>query len=389
MDIFSLIRTKLKNIDYPLLITVLLLASFGLVMIYSSSSTLAYLNYDTTDYFFVKQLRWLLLGTFLLVIVIFIPYKLYSKLSPLFVLVSFVLLFMVLLPSIGVERNNSQRWLQLGPLLFQPSEIVKLSMLIYFASFFSKKQAIINHFTRGVLPPLLILVVVFLLLLRQPDFGSAALILFACGIIVLCSGVKWTHLVTLASTGLLGVVYFAYSSPYRLERLTSFRNPFSDSLGDGYQLINSYIAIGTGGISGNGLGAGIQKMGFLPEAHTDFIMAVISEELGVIGLLIVIGAYLFIMYRGVAIAKACENMFPKLLAIGITFQIMIQIVFNLGAVSGLLPITGIPLPLISYGGSSTLITMISLGVLLQISTQRNLKTSTSKLDGTYSFSTHY
>jgi cell division protein FtsW len=152
-------------------------------------------------------------------------------------------------------------------------------------------------------------------------------------------------------------------------------NPFEDPIGDGYQLVNSYIAIGTGGLTGNGLGASVQKLGFLPEAHTDFIMAVTLEELGLIGLLIVIGAYVFIMYRGIAIAKTCDEMFPKLLAIGITFQLMLQIVFNLGAVSGLLPITGVPLPLISYGGSSTLVTMISLGILLQIAAHANSKTA--------------
>ncbi|MBN6206829.1 putative lipid II flippase FtsW [Ralstonia pickettii] len=378
MDIFSIIQKKLKNIDFPLLVIILLLAGFGLMMIYSSSSTLSYLNYDTTDHFFIKQVQWLLLSIILLLITTFIPYQLYSKFSPLFVLTTIILLILVLLPGIGVERNNSQRWIQLGPLLFQPTELIKLFMLIYFASFYSKKQDIINQFNRGVLPPLLVLAIVFLLILRQPDLGSAALILFACGIIVLSSGVKSRHLLMLGSVGVLSVIYFALSSSYRLERLTSFVDPFRDPVGDGYQLINSYIAIGTGGITGNGLGGSIQKLGFLPEAHTDFIMAVVLEELGLIGLLFVIGAYIFIMFRGVAIAKACDNMFPKLLAIGITFQIMLQVIFNLGAVSGLLPITGIPLPLISYGGSSTIVTMISFGILLQISAQTNLQPKVSK-----------
>ncbi|MEF2290905.1 putative lipid II flippase FtsW [Virgibacillus dokdonensis] len=378
MDILLLIQKKLKNVDFPLLVIILLLAGFGLMMIYSSSSTLSYLNYDTTNHFFIKQLQWLLLSIILLLITIFIPYQLYSKFSPFFVLTTIILLVLVILPGIGVERNNSQRWIQLGPLLFQPTELIKLLMLIYFAFFYSKKQDIINQFNRGVLPPLLVLAIVFLLILRQPDLGSAALILFACGIIVLSSGVAWRHLLMLVSVGILSVIYFALSSPYRLERLTSFIDPFRDPVGDGYQLVNSYIAIGTGGITGNGLGRSIQKLGFLPEAHTDFIMAIVVEELGLMGLLFVIGAYIFIMFRGVAIAKACDNMFPKLLAMGITFQIMLQVIFNLGAVSGLLPITGIPLPLISYGGSSTIVTMTSFGILLQISAQANFKPKVSK-----------
>lgn len=376
MDIIPIMQNKIKNVDYPLLITILLLSGFGLIMIYSSSSTLAYLNYGTPSHFFIKQLQWLSLSTMFLVVTVFIPYQIYSKLSPILVLLSITLLILVLLPGLGVERNNSQRWIQLGSFLFQPSEFIKLFMLIYFASFYSKRQKNIKQFQRGVLPPLVILAIVFLLIVQQPDLGSAALILFACGIVVLCSGVNLRHFFILTSIGFLGVGYFAYSSPYRLERLTSYLNPFADPFGDGYQLINSYIAIGTGGLSGSGLGSGIQKLGFLPEAHTDFIMAATVEELGIIGLVIVIGAYVFIMFRGIAIAKACNNMFPKLLAIGITFQIMIQVVFNLGAVCGILPITGIPLPLISYGGSSALVTMISLGILLQISAQtNNIKTS--------------
>lgn len=366
-----MILQRIKNLDYPLLAAVLLLAAFGLMMIYSSSNTLAYLYYGAPNHFFIKQMQWLALGTFILIIAIFIPYRIYMKWSPLFVLASITLLVLVLLPGLGVERNNSQRWIQLGPFLFQPSEFIKLFMLIYFASFYSGKQSVINQFKRGVLPPLLILGVVFLLIMQQPDLGSAALILFACGIIVLCSGVKLRHIAALGSIGVLGVGYFAFSSPYRMERLTSFVNPFNDPDGDGYQLINGYIAIGTGGLSGNGLGGSVQKLGFLPEAHTDFIMAVTLEELGMIGVLVVFGAYVFIMFRGIAIAKAAGSLFAKFLAIGITFQLMIQVVFNLGAVSGLLPITGIPLPLISYGGSSVLVTMVSLGILLQISTSRN------------------
>lgn len=364
----SIILKRLKNLDYSLLVAILLLAGFGLMMIYSSSSTLAYLNYDSSQYFFVKQSQWLLLSLFFLVLTILIPYQLYNKLSPLLVLFSIVLLILVLIPAFGVERNYSQRWIQMGSFQFQPTEFIKLFMIIYFASFYSKKQRIINQFKHGVLPPLLILAIVFLLILQQPDLGSAALILSACGMIVICSGVKFRHLFMLGTVGVLGVGYFAYSSPYRLERLTSFRNPFQDPFGDGYQLVNSYLAIGTGGLKGNGLGGSIQKLGFLPEAHTDFIMAVTLEELGIVGLFIIIGTYIFIMLRGIQIAKGCQKMFPKLLAIGITFQIMTQVVINLGAVSGMLPITGIPLPLISYGGSSILITMISFGILLHIST---------------------
>ncbi len=364
----TFIRNKFRKIDYSLLISILLLAGFGVIMVYSASYPISYVHYGDANYFFSRQIQWLLIGLFFFSIAAILPYRLYGKLSPAFIFMSILLLIIILMPGIGVERNNSQRWIQLGGFVFQPTEPIKLFMIIYFAYFYSQKQAYINQFKKGVLPPLLILGVMFLLILKQPDLGSAALILFVCGIIVVCSGVRKIHLFILGSVGLIGVIYFAFTSAYRFERITSFLNPFENHLGSGYQLVNSYIAIGTGGIWGAGLGNSVQKLGYLPEAHTDFIMAIILEEIGVFGLIIVLGSYLFIMLRGIRIAKDCKDMFPKLLAIGITFQIMIQAIFNLGAVSGMLPITGITLPLVSYGGSSLLFTLISAGILVNIST---------------------
>ncbi|RKQ28550.1 putative lipid II flippase FtsW [Oceanobacillus halophilus] len=365
----SLIAKKIKQFDYTLLFVIVFLAVFGIMMVYSSSYTIAYVDYGIPNYFYRRQLQWLFIGLFFFVLAAFFPYRVYSKLSPLLVMASILLLILVLIPGIGSERNYSQRWIELGPLAFQPTEVIKLFMIIYFASFYAKRQQTISHFKDGVLPPMLILAIIFLLILKQPDLGSAASILFVCAIIVICSGVKMKHLFMLGCVGLVGLLFFAYSSPYRVERITSFVDPFADPFGDGYQLINGYIAIGTGGMWGTGLGNGVQKLGFLPEAHTDFIMAIIIEELGMIGLIIVICSYMFIMFRGVRIARGCKDMFAKLLAIGITFQIMTQVVINLGAVSGLLPITGITLPLISYGGSSLVITMVSLGILLNLSTR--------------------
>src|SRR5690625_3631657 len=201
----SMMLKRIGNLDYSLLIAILLLSGFGLIMVYSSSSTIAYLNYDTTDHFFIKQLQWLLIGVFLMFIFIFIPHQLYNKISPFLILMSLVLLILVLIPGIGVERNNSQRWIQVGSFLFQPAESIKLFMLIYFASFYSKKQQLISQFKNGVLPPLLILAIIFLLILQQPDLGTATLILVACGIIVSCSGVKFNHLLMLGSIGITGI----------------------------------------------------------------------------------------------------------------------------------------------------------------------------------------
>lgn len=361
---------KLKNMDYLLIFVFLFLTCFGIIMVYSASFPIGTIFYGDATFFFAKQLQWFAIGLVLFIIASIFPYRIYGKLSPLFVLLSIVLLMLVLVPGIGVERNNSQRWILIGPFLYQPIEIVKLFMIIYFAYFYAKKQNYIEYFRKGVLPPLLILGIAFLLILKQPDLGSAILLLVACGIIVFCSGAKRVHLLLMGSIGILGVSYFALTEEYRLQRLTSFLNAFEDPVGHGYQLVNSYIAIGTGGLWGSGLGNSIQKLGYLPEAHTDFIMAIILEEIGVVGLAIIIGSYLIIMLRGVKIAKNCKDLFPKLLAIGITFQIMTQAVLNLGAVSGLLPITGVTLPFISYGGSSLVITMVCIGILINISSNQ-------------------
>ncbi|WP_067727462.1 putative lipid II flippase FtsW [Oceanobacillus damuensis] len=361
---------KIKRIDYLLVFVILFLSCFGIMMVFSASYPIAEILYEDSNYFFTKQLQWFLIGLFLLTLAAVVPYNFFGKISPLLVILSIFLLILVLMPGIGVERNNSQRWIQIGSFVYQPTEVVKLFMIIYFAYFYSKKQQLIVDFKKGVLPPLILLIIVFLLILKQPDLGSAALLLVTCGIVVFSSGVRRIHLFIMGSIGVIGISYFAFTTEYRLQRLTSYLNAFDDPAGHGYQLVNSYIAIGSGGIWGNGIGNSVQKLGYLPEAHTDFIMSIIIEELGLLGLAVVVGSYLFIMFRGVRIAKQCKDMFPKLLAIGITFQIMTQAVLNLGAVSGLLPITGITLPFISYGGSSLVITMICAGILVNLSANR-------------------
>lgn len=287
-------------------------------MIYSSSYVLGYLEYGSANYILNRQLKWYGLSVFLFIFVALFPYRNYRKLAPLLVTLSILLLILVLVPGVGVVRNFSQRWIGIGSFTFQPTEMIKLFMLIYFASFYSKGEEKLASFKTGVLPPLIILSVMFILILKQPDLGSAALILFACGLIVICSGVKGRHLMMLGSIGIAIIVYFISSTSYRMERVTSFMDPFADPAGTGYQLVNSYI--------------------------------------------------------GVQIAKETTDMFGKLLAIGITFQMTTQVIINLGAVSGLMPITGVPLPLISYGGSSLLITLISLGILTNISIKNQKST---------------
>ncbi|WP_406566837.1 putative lipid II flippase FtsW [Bacillus xiamenensis] len=363
----SLILSDLKKIDHILAGTIVCLCLFGLLMVYSASYPLGEMKYEQGSYFFMKQWQWLLIGLFFFIIAALFPYHAYRKWIRWLVMLSLLCLILVLLPGIGVVKNNSQRWIHIGSLMIQPSEAVKLVMILYFAYVYARKQAYITSFRKGVLPPLILLGLVFLLILKQPDLGTAVSILLSCGIVLLCAGLNMRHLIFLGTTAAAGITFFAVTAPYRLKRLTSFRDPFQYEDGDGYQLIHSYLAMDSGGLTGNGLGGSIQKLGFLPEAHTDFIMAVISEELGFMGVSFVIGAYLLIMYRAVRIVRSLQDPFGKLLTVGLTFQIMLQAGFNLGAVFGLLPITGIPLPFISYGGSSLVFMMITAGILVNLS----------------------
>ncbi|MET3683708.1 cell division protein FtsW [Alkalibacillus flavidus] len=362
------VKKHLKHIDYPLFSTILILATLGLVMVYSASFVYAGMdpNIDNSSHYFERQRIWLLLGFIVFIIASLFSYRRLGYFIKFMVIASIVLLILVLIPGIGVERNFAQRWLSVGPFLVQPSELAKVAFIIYFAKVYTNKQDKLDQFGQGVLPPLIVLGGVFALILLQPDLGTAASIIMACGMILLFAGIRFHHLVFLGTIAIGSMFALIVSAEYRMDRLTSFTNPFADPSGEGYQLIHSLIAIASGNVTGVGLANSVQKSGFLPEAHTDFIMSVIAEELGMLGVILVIGLYVFFMFRGILIAKRSPDQFGRLLAYGITFQIITQAMINLAAVSGLMPITGITLPLISYGGSSLLITFLLLGILMNI-----------------------
>ncbi|WP_027964309.1 putative lipid II flippase FtsW [Halalkalibacillus halophilus] len=368
-------KRNLKHIDYPLFIIIVLLAGFGLVMVYSASFVYAGMdpNINNPHYFFRRQSMWLGLGFVVFFLFSMFTYKRIGNLIPIIILVTVVMLALVLLPGVGVTRNEATRWLSFGPILFQPSELAKVAMILYFAKAYTNKQDKIQSFNKGVFPPLLLLGVVFFLIVLQPDLGTATSIILACGIILLFAGIKVTHLAGLAAVAFGGVYFLITFADYRMNRLTSFLDPFGDPTGQGYQLVHSLIALASGDITGVGLANSVQKSGFLPEAHTDFIMAVIAEELGLLGAVGVIVIYAVFMFKGILIAKRAPDFFGRLLAYGITFQIVTQAIINFGAVSGLMPITGITLPLISYGGSSLLITFMLLGILMNIAVKGNIE----------------
>ncbi|GAF64242.1 stage V sporulation protein E [Bacillus sp. TS-2] len=356
-----------KDNDWILIITIFILTVFGLLMVFSASYVRSYALFDGDPYHFIKrQFAWFALATIAFFIVMHFQYRFLQKLSPLFILISILLLILIKVPGFGEEINGAERWLSLGPFTIQPSELVKIAVIIYLAQVYTSKQAYINQFVRGVLPPLVLVGVIFSLIMLQPDLGTATSIMMVAMLLAFFSGARFIHLAGLVVVGGGVVTAYAFSETYRLRRLISYTDPFADMGGQGLQLTQSYIAFAHGGVSGTGLGQSVQKLLYLPEAHTDFILAIIGEELGIFGIIFVFTCYILIIFRGVTIGSRCKSPFGSLLAFGITFQLAIQIVFNVGAVTGLLPITGITLPLLSNGGSSLLVTLVSLAILANI-----------------------
>ncbi|MFD1849181.1 putative lipid II flippase FtsW [Oceanobacillus bengalensis] len=357
---------KLKDYDYTLIITPIVLTAFGLVMIYSASMVTAVVEGLESTHYLGRQALWFGVGMVGFIFTSVFPYKYYQKLMKIIIL--FIILLLTGLFIFGTEVNNAKSWYIFGPASFQPSEFAKLALIMYLASVYSKKQSYLDDFTKGVLPPLIMTGIILGLIVLQPDFGTAAIIfLIACSVIF-SSGIRMKHLTLLIA---IGVMLIILAFPYliteeRLSRFTGAYQPFETPDSDGYQLIQSYLAIGVGGLTGEGLGQSVQKLGYLTQAHTDFIMAVIAEELGFIGVIIVIGLFAVIVLRGIFIARKCTDSFGALLAIGIASMVGMQAFINLGAISGILPITGVPLPFISYGGSSLLVMLISMGILNNI-----------------------
>ncbi|MDQ0254967.1 cell division protein FtsW [Evansella vedderi] len=362
-------KGKKLYLDWILIITIALISIFGLIMIYSASFVIGYEERGgNITHFFDRQLQWIIVSSIAFLFFVFFPYRHFRKLSPFIVFGSFLLLGLVFIPGIGVGGEiNARRWINIAGFQIQPSEFVKLGSIIYLAYVYSRKQAYINKFFSGVLPPLIVVAVFFGLIMMQPDLGTATSIVMVAGLIAFCSGARMLHLISLGSLAAWALFHYATSAEYRLNRLIGHRSPFELEASQGYQLVQSYIAIAHGGLTGAGLGQSVQKLFYLPEAHTDFILAIVSEELGIIGVGFVFACMLIIIIRGVIIGARCRDTFGSLLAYGIVFQLAIQMTFNAGAVNGLLPITGIPFPFISYGGSSLLAVFMSMGILVNIS----------------------
>ena len=357
----------MKKMDYFLEMVVLILSLFGLLMIYSSSNIWADYKFQDSFHYLKYQGVFFLIGFFLLLIVSRIDYRIYYRYCNHFLLCSFLLLILVLIPGIGSVRNGSRSWFGIGSFGIQPSEAAKISMILFTSKYLSLNEKYLTSFWKGYFPILVLVLFFFGLIMLQPDFGTGFILFMSIIALLFIAGCSMKFFIGGGVLGVIGVVFLILVAPYRMDRITSFLNPWKDPLGTGFQMIQSLYAIGPGGLLGMGLGNSIQKHFYLPEPQTDFIFSIIAEEFGVMGAVIVVGLFFLLFYRGIRISLHSEDSFAKYLSFGITFQVLFQAVLNLMVVVGLIPVTGVTLPFLSYGGSSLLVSMFSMGILLNIS----------------------
>jgi cell division protein FtsW len=346
-----------------LLLVTLALVAFGLVMVYSATSASAALANGDSSYYLRKQGLYALVGLVLLLLARRHGYRGLRRVSPVLVLCSIGLLLAVL--AVGSTANGARRWLQVGPVVFQPSELAKLSLLVFAAAYLARRRAP-TTLAELIKPIGLVTGIVCALLLVEPDLGTAVTIIVMMGGVLVVSGAPARLLVTAGGLCAGLVLLAAWFEPYRRARLLSFLNPWSDVQGDGYQPVQAMLALGSGGIFGDGLGQSVSKANYLPEAHTDMIFAIIGEELGLVGATALIAAYAAFAYAGFRVALGCRDPFGKRLAAGITTLVCGQALINLAAVMGAAPLTGITLPFVSYGGSSLVVGLVAVGILLNI-----------------------
>ncbi|WP_159883948.1 stage V sporulation protein E [Paenibacillus puerhi] len=353
--------------DLYLLGSTLLLLVIGVVMVYSASAVLAFREFGDAFYYLKRQALFAALGVVALFFTMNMDYEVWRKYAKVVLLVCFVMLLAVLVPGIGVVRGGARSWLGIGSFGIQPSEFMKIGMIMFLAKWLSGQHHPITHFTKGLLPPLGLVGLAFGLIMLQPDLGTGAVLVGAALLIIYAAGARLRHLSYFGLVGVLGFVGLVIAAPYRLKRITAFLDPWQDPLGAGYQSIQSLYAIGPGGLVGLGLGMSRQKYSYLPEPQTDFIFSIIAEELGFIGGSCVLLLFMVLVWRGMRTAITAPDSFGSLLATGIVGMIAVQVVINIGVVIGMFPVTGITLPLISAGGSSLTLMLTSIGVLLNIS----------------------
>lgn len=353
--------------DFLIFFATVTLLGFGIVMVFSASSVAATAEFGDSFHYLKRQVVATVIGLIGMCICMQIDYHRLKKWAPVALIVAVVLLLLVLVKNVGVEGGGATRWLDIGPLNLQPSEVAKVSIILFLASVLSNRQNNITDFWRGLIPLVTILGALFLLILKQPDLGTAMILTVTAVVMLYAAGAKTGHLGGLAVMAAPVLWWVIMGEDYRRRRFLAFLNPEADPQDTGFHIIQSLYALGSGGLLGVGLGQSRQKFFWLPERHTDFIFAIIGEELGLLGTLFVLALFMLLTWRGCRAAMLAPDRFGMLLGVGIVAMISIQALVNIGVVTGSLPITGIPLPFISYGGSSLVFSLAAVGILLNIS----------------------
>lgn len=362
----------MRSIRISIAVITSLLVCIGVVMIFSSSSVYALKVLGSSTYFLYRHLLFLSIGIILTIMVMSIDYRELQDMAKPLLIIAIVALALVLIPGIGKESYGARRWFKLGMFSVQPSEYAKIAMLLYISDFLSRKHGKIRDFREGFLPPIMVLGVTCLLILKQPDLGTSVFIAAITLLMMFIAGARVMHLGILIMAALPAMYLLIAKVPYRMARIMAFLDPWRDSQGIGFQLSQSQIALGSGGIFGVGLGHSKQKLFYLPAAHTDFIFSIIGEELGLIGTLTVIILFILLIWQAARIAKRTTNSFGYFLSLGVVLMIGLQTVINIGVSMGVFPTKGLPLPFISYGGSALMANLVAMGLLLNVSRTQEL-----------------
>lgn len=359
--------TKKTTPDIILMIITFTLLGIGLIMVYSASAVWADYKFDDSFFFAKRQMLFAGVGIIAMFFIMNVDYWTWKTWAKVILIACFVLLIIVLIPGIGKVRNGSQSWIGVGAFSVQPSEFMKLAMIAFLAKFLSQNQKLITSFKNGLVPSLGLVFFAFGLIMLQPDLGTGTVMVGTSVVMIFIAGARISHFAGLGLLAAAGFVGLIISAPYRMKRITSFLDPWEDPLNSGFQIIQSLYAIGPGGLFGLGLGQSRQKFFYLPEPQTDFIFAILAEELGFIGGSFILLLFALLLWRGIRIALGAPDLFGTFLASGIIAMIAIQVMINIGVVTGLMPVTGITLPFLSYGGSSLTLMLMAVGVLLNIS----------------------
>jgi len=358
----------LSRADKPFFIAILILLAVGILVLASASMVLSQKNFGTIGYYTLRQLLYGVIGgVVLLFATSAIPYRRWKKLALPLMLLSFLLLALLFIPELSYSAGGARRWFKIGALSFQPSELLKLSFIIYLSSWLDTRRREVASLSYGIIPFALMLAIIGLFLVMQPDIGTLGVVIATAGLLYFLGGGKISQIATLSVFGLIIGYFLIQLAPYRLSRILVFLNPEFDPQGAAYQINQAFIAIGSGGFFGTGFGKSLQKYNYLPEPMGDSIFAVFAEEMGFLGVMVFISLLSFLLWKGFHIASRAPDVFGKLLAAGISIGIAAQAFINIAAISGLLPLTGIPLPFMSYGSTSLAITLASMGILLNIS----------------------